>query len=429
MQKRPLASEMKFTPYQKFVVGILAFLQFTIILDFMIISPLGATLMPSLHITPSQFGLVVSVYAFAAGASGFLTAGFADRYDRKKLLLFFYSGFILGTLFCGLAPTYPFLLAARMVTGLFGGVLGSVVLAITTDLFPFQMRGRVMGMLQTAFAASQILGLPAGIFLSNHWGWHAAFFMIVTVATTVGIVIALKLKPIDEHLKLKPDHSAVHHLFTTMRNPRYIFAFVLTAFLSIGGFMLMPFSSAFIVNNVKIPIENLPIIYLITGLCSIFIGPLVGKLSDRVGKYRTFTFGTLVSITTVLVYTSLGPSSLPVVIVVNAVMFVGIFSRMIPAQALTSAIPSADSRGAFMSVSASIQQVSGGIASIAAGLIVMENADGTISHFNTLGYVMTGISLTSLVMMYYLSQMVMRIQAERSSQAKAIVSAEVVLSH
>ena len=427
--QEPLASEMKFSRYQKFVVGMLAFLQFTIILDFMIISPLGATLMPALHITPSQFGLVVSVYAFAAGISGFLTAGFADRYDRKKLLLFFYSGFILGTLCCGLAPTYPFLLASRMITGLFGGVLGSVVLAITTDLFPFQMRGRVMGILQTAFAASQILGLPAGIFLSNHWGWHASFFMIVTVATTVGIFIALKLKPIDEHLKLKPDHSAVHHLLTTMRNPRYAFAFVSTALLSIGGFMMMPFSSAFIVNNVKIPIENLPMIYLITGLCSIFIGPLVGKLSDRIGKYPTFIFGSVIGIVMVLVYTNLGPSSLAVVIIVNAIMFVGIFSRMIPAQALTSAIPNADSRGAFMSVSSSIQQVSGGLASIAAGLIVMENVDGTISHFNTLGYVMTGISLTSLAMMYYLNRMVMRIQEERSSQSNIIASTDIVLSH
>jgi predicted MFS family arabinose efflux permease len=409
----PPKIEMKFTRYQKFVVGMLAFLQFTIILDFMIISPLGAVLMPTLHINPSQFGLVVSAYAFAAGIAGFLTAGFADRYDRKKLLLFFYGGFILGTLCCGLAPTYPFLLASRMLTGLFGGVLGSIVLAITTDLFPFHMRGRVMGVLQTAFAGSQILGLPAGIYLSNHWGWHAAFFMIVTVALIVGVVIVLNLKPIDAHLKLKPDHSPVHHLTQTLKNPRYVFAFASTALLSIGGFMMMPFSSAFIVNNVKISLNDLPTIYLITGICSIVIGPLVGKLSDRIGKYPTFIFGSIVGIIMVLVYTNLPPSSLGIVILVNALMFVGIFSRMIPAQALTSAIPNLDSRGAFMSVSASIQQVSGGLASIVAGLIVMENADGTISHFNTLGLVMVGISLTSLMMMYFLNQMVGRIQRER----------------
>src|SRR5690242_2096192 len=104
-----------FTGYQTFVVAVLAFLQFTIILDFMIISPLGAIVMPELHISTRQFGLAVSVYAFSAGASGILSAGFADRFDRKRLLLFFYGGFILGTLLCGLAPNYHWLLLARVV--------------------------------------------------------------------------------------------------------------------------------------------------------------------------------------------------------------------------------------------------------------------------------------------------------------------------
>jgi predicted MFS family arabinose efflux permease len=153
----------------------LAFLQFAVILDFMIMSPLGALIMPDLKITTAQFGLVVSAYAFSAGASGLLTAGFADRYDRKKLLLFFYTGFILGTVWCGLAQSFESLLAARVFTGLFGGVIGSIVLAISTDLFPPQMRGRVMGLIQTAFAASQVLGIPAGIYLSNQWNWHVPF--------------------------------------------------------------------------------------------------------------------------------------------------------------------------------------------------------------------------------------------------------------
>ncbi len=164
-----------FTPYQKFVVAMLAFLQFTIILDFMIISPLGAVLMPALKISPSQFGLVVSSYAFAAGASSMLAAGFADRFDRKKMLLFFYCGFLLGTLVCGLAPDYPLLVAARIVTGVFGGVIGSIVMAIMADLFAYEQRGRVMGFLQTAFGASQILGIPAGLYFSSLWAGTLRF--------------------------------------------------------------------------------------------------------------------------------------------------------------------------------------------------------------------------------------------------------------
>ena len=184
-----------FTGYQKFVVAVLAFLQFTIILDFMILSPLGALLMPAFKISPSQFGLVVSIYAFSAGLSGLFAAGFADRFDRKRMLLFFYSGFILGTFFCGMAPNYHFLLLARMVTGFFGGVMGSIVLAIITDLFPLEKRGRVMGFVQTAFAASQVLGIPIALILSNRWGWHIPFFAIVAISSAVGVLIWSYLKP------------------------------------------------------------------------------------------------------------------------------------------------------------------------------------------------------------------------------------------
>ena len=161
------ASAASFSPYQKFVVGLLALLQFAVILDFMLMSPLGVFIMPALAISTKQFGLAVSVYAFSAGVSGFVAAGFADRFDRKKILMFFYTGFLLGTLACGLAPTYELLLAARIVTGIFGGVIGSVVLAIATDLFEISLRGRVMGLIQTAFAASQVLGLPMALFFRS----------------------------------------------------------------------------------------------------------------------------------------------------------------------------------------------------------------------------------------------------------------------
>ena len=164
-----------FTSYQKFVVAMLAFLQFTIVLDFMMLAPLGALVIPALKISPSQFGLVVSTYAFSAGLSGLLTAGFADRFDRKKLLIVFYSGFLAGTILCGLASSYPMLLIARMVTGLFAGVVGSVSFAIVTDLFPIQMRGRVMGIMQTAFAASTVLGIPLALYLSNRWAGTLRF--------------------------------------------------------------------------------------------------------------------------------------------------------------------------------------------------------------------------------------------------------------
>jgi len=395
-----------FSAYQKVVVAILAFLQFSIILDFMVMSPLGVMIMPSLKITPHQFGSAVSVYAISAGISGILSAGFADRFDRKRFLLFFYFGFILGTLLCALAHDYHFLLFGRMVTGLFGGVIGSVVLAIVTDLYSFDMRGRVMGFIQTAFAASQILGLPIGLYLANRWDWHSPFFMIVVVASLVGIIIMTKLQPISGHITKKSDRNAFHHLLTTVTNRDYLFAFSATAFLSIGGFMLMPFGSAFSVHNLGIDQSLLPELYLITGFCAIFTGPLVGRLADKIGKYPTFVFGAIVTIIMVLIYTNLGVTPFPLVVLVNAVLFVGIFSRMIPSQALMSAIPAPESRGSFMSINNSLQQMSGGIAAFIAGLIVTEGPNGHLEHFNILGYILVGTALITTIQMYGINKRV-----------------------
>ncbi len=393
----------KFTGYQKFVIGILAFLQFTIILDFMILSPLGAVLMPALQISPSQFGLVVSAYAFSAGISGLLAAGFADRFDRKKLLLFFYTGFLLGTLLCGIANDYKFLLAARIVTGLFGGVIGSIILSIITDLFPYDMRGRVMGFVQTAFAASQILGIPAGLYFSNLWNWHAPFFMIVLVGIVAGLLMLFYLKPINAHLEMQSQESAFSHFSHTISNPRYLLSFLFMALLSTGGFMIMPFGSAFTVNNLEISITKLPMIYLITGLCAIVTGPLIGRASDAYGKFKTFLVGTVITIIMVYIYTNLGPTPLWKAIAVNAFLFVGIFSRMIPAQAFMSSIPDPANRGAFMAISTSLQQISGGIAAVIAGAIVTETATKKIEHFDTLGYILILTAVINLAILAYLS--------------------------
>jgi predicted MFS family arabinose efflux permease len=398
--------KLRFSGYQRFVVALLAFLQFSIILDFMIISPLGAIIMPDLEIGPQRFGEIVSAYAFSAGISGIVAAGFADRFDRKRFLLFFYFGFIIGTALCALAPNYPLLLLARIVTGLFGGVIGSVVLAIATDLFPFQMRGRVMGVVQTAFSASQVLGIPVGLYIANLWNWHITFVAIVLIAVPVGLIIVVYMRPVSGHLALKQSDSPWRHLTGTVLVPRYAMAFATTAFLVTGGYMLMPFGSVYTVNNLGIRLSDLPTVYLASGAFTIVTGPLIGRASDAFGKFNTFIFGCAVSIVMVLVYTHLGRVSLITVIVVTVLMFVGIFSRMIPSQALMSAIPEITKRGSFNAVSASVQQISGGIASVIAGVVVAQGPDGDLQHFDRLGYIVVATTLLSLGLMYFIQRTV-----------------------
>lgn len=400
--------ERGFSRYQSFLVALLAVVQFTIILDFIIMSPLGAILMPALNITAAQFGVAVSAYAFSAGISGVLAAGFADRFDRKRLLLFFYVGFTAGTALCALAPNYHVLLLGRIVTGLFGGVVGSVVLAIITDLFPLHLRGRVMGFVQTAFAASQVLGIPVGLFLANRWNWHVSFGAIVGLAIAVMLAVLFLMRPVNEHLRLKQDRNAFAHLIATVSEPSYTLAFGVTTLLATGGFMLMPFGSAFTVHNLGIDIEHLPTVYLVSGLFSIFTGPLVGRASDAFGKFPTFMFGTAMSIVMVLIYTHLGQTTLTVAIIVNVLMFVGIFSRMIPSQALISAVPAARQRGSFSAISASLQQLSGGLGSVFAAAIIAQNADGSLRHFDRLGYIVVGTALMALAAMYFVQKQVAR---------------------
>jgi predicted MFS family arabinose efflux permease len=395
-----------FTPYQKFVVGMIAFLQFTIVLDFMIMSPLGALLLRDLHIPTTAFGLVVSVYAFSAAISGLLAAGFADRFDRKKMLLFFYVGFMGGTLLCGLAPTYRFLLFARIVTGIFGGVIGSISMAIIADLFPFNMRGRVMGVVQTSFAASQVLGLPIGFYLANHLGWHSPFLMIVGLCVVAGLLIAMKLRPITEHLKLQHDGNPFVHLLRTVSDRRYIRAFLTTTLLATGGFMLMPFGSTFTINNIGISGDAVSLIYLVTGVVTFIAGPYVGRLSDKWGKYKLFCAGSALTMVMVIIYTHLGRTPLPIVIAINSLLFIGVTSRMISASALMSAVPAPASRGAFMSVNSSLQQFAGGAGAYVSGLIVVQQANGSLAHYDILGYVVCAAMLIVVVMLRSIDRMV-----------------------
>jgi predicted MFS family arabinose efflux permease len=397
-----------FTGYESFVIAILTIVQFTIILDFMVLSPLGAILMPTLKISTTQFGMVVSAYAFSAGASGLLAAGFADRFDRKKMLIFFYIGFIFGTLLCALATNYTFLLMARIVTGIFGGVMGSISFAIVTDLFKLEVRGRVMGYLQMAFASSQVLGLPLGFYLATIWGWHIPFFLIVVISVLVLIIVIVKMKPVNAHVVTKSDRNPFLHLFKTVSKTDYLKAFAAVTLLATGGFMLMPFGSAFSVNNLGLSVKELPIIYMVTGISSMVAAPFIGKMSDVIGKFKVFFAGSIITMILVVIYCNLGITPLWIVTLISVLMFIGISSRMISSSALISGIPAPADRGAFMGVNSSVQQISGGIATFIAGLIVYERPDHTLGNYAMLGYVVVGSTIITIIMMYWLNDLVMK---------------------
>ena len=382
----------------------LTIIQFTVILDFMVLSPLGPILMKDLNTGTQQFGLLVSVYAFTAFASGILSAGFADRFDRKKYLLFFYTGFMAATAFCAIANTYETLLIARILTGLFGGVISSISFAIITDLFKVEVRGRVMGYIQMAFAASQILGIPIGLWLAKHYGWHSSFWMIVGFGIPLGLLIAFIMQPVNAHLKLKTENKAFQHLLNTVKNKEHLRAFAASILLATGGYIMIPFGSAYSTGNLGLSLDQLPLLFGLTGVSSIVFGPLIGRLSDNIGRFNVFFAGSILATIIVLIYTNLGITPFWICSLLNIVMFVGITARMVSTSALISVVPKPQDRGAFMSINASFQQLAGGVSSAIAGLIVAKRSDGFIEHYPILGLVVTGIMAVSVVLVWRLDK-------------------------
>ena len=235
-----------FTMYEKTVIALLALTQFSVVLDFMVLSPLGDILMKSLYRSDQRSSVLRSrPMHFRQALLGCSRPVLADKYDRKRLLIFFYSGFLIGTFCCGIAQSYPALLAARILTGLFGGVIGSISMAIISDVFELNKRGRVMGTVQMGFAASQVLGIPIGLYLANKWDWHAPFLMIVGLGAATALGIARWLRPVTAHLAQTAGQNFLAHFRHVSTVPRYRIAFSATALMSIGGFLMMPFGSAF----------------------------------------------------------------------------------------------------------------------------------------------------------------------------------------
>jgi len=393
----------KFTNYQKIVLAVLALLQFTVILDFMIISPIGYILTENLGITTKQFGLVVSSYIFSAAASGIIAAGFIDKFDRKKVLLFFFTGFITGTLFCALSNSFITLLTARIITGFFGGVIGSIIMTIISDLFAPNQRGRAMSSVQMAFAASQILGIPLGLFIANNSGWHSTFFLIVILSILILFVIVLKLKPLNEHLKTRSDKNPLLHMWHTVKNKHHRIGFSATLFLGMG-MMLQPFISIFLVNNIHLTNARVPIIFMVTGASAFFVMPLVGKLSDKFDKFKIFLIGSFATVAIIPVYTHLPVVPLWVVLILNVIMFAVIMSRMGPFQALNSMIPQPENRGPNLSISSSLQQMSGGLGIVIASNIAFQpTPTSPLQNFDLLGYVAIALSAFAVYWVYRVS--------------------------
>ena len=372
---------------EKPLLWTLAVINFIHIVDFMILMPLGPQLMRIFEIGPSEFSLLVSSYTFSAGISSFLGAFVLDRFDRKKILLWVYVGFTIGTLGCALSPNYPILLVARVLSGVFGGLTSALILAIIGDVVPYERRGRAMGLVMSAFSFASVMGVPIGLFLASLSDWHMPFYILTGLSfLSLGMIFRF-IPSIRDHMDqelVKPTPMQVISRVTG--NSNQMKAITLSVMMMFGQFMIIPFLSPFNVANVGFTELQLTYIYIAGGGFTVFTSPWVGKLSDRHGKLKVFTIFMLLNLIPIGVITHLGVTPIPFVLMITTMFFVTSNGRYVPAAAIITGTAKPENRGSFLSFNSAVQQLAAGLASLIAGLIIGENEAGQLTNFNIVGY-------------------------------------------
>lgn len=380
---------------ERLILLILSAVQFTTIVDFMIVMPLGPQLMRTLAIGPAEFGLIVSSYTFAAGAAGLVASSIVDRFARRSAFLVLYAGFLLGTLLCGLATSYYALVLARTVTGAFGGILGGMTMTIIGDVFPDHRRGRATGSLMTGFSLASVAGVPLGLFLGTNYGWQFPFFVLVACGLPALVLTVFALPRLDGHTHKAHAHP-LQMLVATFSQPNHLNAFALITVLMIAGFSIFPYISTYFVANLGMTEDQLPLIFIVGGVLTLGSSPVIGRLADRFGKLRVYRIISPLSAMLFVTITHLSTVSVPLIVAVYGALMVCNVGRMIAAMALMTGSVEPHMRGGFLSANASVQHIASGLAASLAGLVIAEAPDGRLENFGTVGWIGAASTLASI---------------------------------
>jgi predicted MFS family arabinose efflux permease len=371
--------------------------QFTILMDFVIIMPLGARLMRELSIQPHQFSAAVSSYGFAAAITGLISALFIDRFDRRTALLCAYAGFTIGTLGCGLARNYDELLIGRMVAGGCSGLAGPLIFSIIGDQIPYERRGAATGAVMSAFSIASFIGVPAGLLLANHHTWNAPFYLL-TALCALAFLLALTLPKMTGHLTAGPRPSPWQVLLGIFGVSNHLQAFAMSSMMTLSGFMVISFFAPFMVSNVGLREDQLPLIYVFGGLCTAFSNNIMGYLTDRFGKLRMFLVAASVSLIPVLVVTHLHRLPLAMAYLCSTLFMILVSSRFVPMMAMITAVVVPQKRGGFMSINSSLQSLAMGLGAFLAGSVLIKAPDGSLQRFDLVGYLSAGATLVCMAL-------------------------------
>ncbi len=378
------------------LLATLAGIQFTNILDFMILMPLAPQLMRLFEIGPREFGLLVSAYTFAAAASGFVAAFRIDRFGRKRALLTMYAGFIVATALCGIAPAYEWLLAGRIVAGMFGGVIGALVFTIIADVVPYARRARGTSFMSAAFSMAAVMGVPAGLWFAAHYSWRAPFLALAALALVAWFVASRVVPSLDAHVRGSERRRVLAQMRAVFGVGNHLRSFAFMIALMTSVFVVVPFIAAYNVANVGVLETELPYLYFAGGIATLFTAPFIGSLADRFGKKRLFTILAALSTIPIVVMTHLPKVTLAAAVAVNVLFFVLVPGRFGPAMALVTGSVAPRLRGSFLSFNGAVQQLGAGGASLVAGLVIGRDASGALTGFDWAGWCSVAATLCAI---------------------------------
>lgn len=387
------------TPLERTVVITLAAINFTHIMDVMVMMPLGDLFMDLFDINPQQFSMLVASYAVAAFCSSVVAVFYIDMFDRRKALIVIYTGFIVGTILCGFAPSYYYLLGIRFITGLFGGVIGAMVLSIVSDVFQFERRGKAIGFLMAGFSAAAALGVPIGLFLAEWISWRMPFFFIGGIGIILIILIIAKFPSLRGHLEVVDKDRSFKSVFGAIfLDPNQVRALVLGFVIVLGHFLIIPFLAPYMTRNVGFSTSQITLIYFLGGIATIFTSPLVGKLTDKHGVIRVFVALMVLSFIPVVWITNMPVSPVWLALIVTTFFFVTGSGRMIPPQTLITAAATPRTRGSFMSVKSAFQQFAIALASAISGFIIVFDENEKLANYEWVGYLSIAICIVAMVL-------------------------------
>ena len=292
-------------------------------------------------------------------------------------------------------------MAARVLTGFFGGLIGAQVLSIIGDTFPYEKRGRAMGTVFMAFSIASVFGVPFSLYLANLISWHAPFIFIVILGVPIIFLInsflppmRIHLQPRDENVKFRPDVGKV--ISDILGNKAQLMALILSGLLMLGHFMVIPFINPYMEFNIGWSKSETPLIYMVGGVCALISSAIIGRMADKYGKLKVFVICLVLSLAPIFFITNMPAISFYLMLAIFGLWFTFSTGRNIPAQAMITTVVNPAQRGQFMSFNSSFQQLFTGLASIIAGLIVIKAPDGKIQHYNLVGYLSAAIVFSSI---------------------------------